>query len=150
MATPKTEGTTMARAPQIEIHARIVIENPVPGVLHSLQSQDSHPLDPKLPKAGERLAFDFPIRIAAGPKFYGDQVRQEGPVRRFVYVRIGQSAGDATSPWSRRMKIDIHDIAQDLLDRAAAGGVLEIAVNGTGKDGTPACASVPRTGVRVV
>ena len=43
------------------------------------------------------------------------------------------------------MKVDIHDIAADLLQGAAArGGVVEITVPGTGKDGTPACATVPR------
>ena len=133
----------MARADQAEIRMRIVIENPVPGVLHSLQAKDGHPLDPKRSRAGESLAFDFPVRIAPGPKYFGDQVRREGPVRRFVYVRIGQSAGDRASPWSRRMKIDIHDLEQGLLDRAAAGGVVEITVDGTAKDGTPACATVP-------
>jgi hypothetical protein len=136
----------MAKADQLEIPLRIVIENPVPGVLHSLQSKDGHPLHPKRSSAGESLSFDFPIRIAPGPKIFGDQVRREGPQRRFVYIRVGQSAGDWSSPWSRRMKIDIHDIDQRLLDRAAAGeGVLEIAVNGTAKDGTPACATVRAT-----
>ena len=44
------------------------------------------------------------------------------------------------------MKIDIHDLDPALLKRAAAGqGVLEIVVNGTGKDGTPACATVRAT-----
>jgi hypothetical protein len=132
----------MTRADQTEIRMRIVIEQPVMGVLHSLQSKDDAPLDPKRSDAGEPLAFDFPIRIAPGPKFFGDQVRREGPERRFVYIRIGQSAGDPSSPWTRRMKIDIHDIEQTLLDRAADGGVIEITVNGTGKDGTPACATV--------
>ena len=48
------------------------------------------------------------------------------------------------------MKIDIHDLEQELLDRAAAGeGVVEIAVDGTGKDGTPACATVRRTKARL-
>jgi hypothetical protein len=140
----------MARADQIEIRMRIVIEQPVAGVLHSLQSGNDAPLDPKSSQHGEPLAFDFPIRIAPGPKFFGDQVRREGPVRRFVYIRIGQAAGDAASPWSRRMKIDVHDIGQDLLDRATAGGVIEIAVNGTGKDGSPACATVPSIGRRVL
>jgi hypothetical protein len=122
---------------------RIVIETPVPGVLHSLQSKDGHPLDPKVSKSGEPLAFDFSVRVAPGPKFFGDQVRREGPVRRFVYVRIGQSAGDCASPWSRRMKIDIHDIDPGLLAEAAAGkGVIEITVEGTAKDGTPVCATV--------
>lgn len=122
---------------------RIVIEHPVTGVRHSLQSGDDKVLDPKRSADGEPLAFDFPVRIAPGPKFFGDQVRREGPERRFVYIRVGQSAGDCLSPWSRRMKIDIHDIPQDLLDRAAKGeGVVELTVNGTGKDGSPACATV--------
>jgi hypothetical protein len=48
------------------------------------------------------------------------------------------------------MKIDIHDIGQDLLDRAAAGGgVIEISVNGTAKDGTPACATLPSANRRL-
>ena len=140
----------MARADQTEIRMRIVIENPVAGVLHSLQSKDGHPLDPKTSKSDEALAFDFPVRIAPGPKFFGDQVRREGPVRRFVYIRVGQSAGQHGSPWSRRMKIDIHDLDQALLDRAAAGeGAVEITVGGTGTDGTPACATVRRTKARL-
>ena len=140
----------MAKAEQVKIPLRIVIENPVAGVLHSLQAKDGHPLDPKRAAAGEALSFDFPIRVAPGPKFFGDQVRREGPQRRFVYIRIGQSAGDFASPWSRRMKIDIHDLEQALLDRAAAGqGVVEITVDGTGKDGTPACATVRAIGRRL-
>jgi len=140
----------MAKAEQVKIPLRIVIENPVAGVLHSLQAKDGHPLDPKRATAGETLSFDVPIRLAPGPKFFGDQVRREGPERRFVYIRIGQSAGDFASPWSRRMKIDIHDLEQALLDRAAAGqGVVEITVDGTGKDGTPACATVRAIGRRL-
>lgn len=135
----------MSKAGQTEIAMRIVIERPVIGVLHSLQANDGHPLDPRVSRNGEPLAFDFAIRVAPGPKFFGDQVRREGPVRRFVYIRIGQMAGDSTSPWSRRMKIDIHDLDQQLLDRAAAGGTIELTVDGTAKDGTPACATVRRT-----
>jgi hypothetical protein len=133
----------MARADQVEIALRIIIEHPVIGVLHSLQGEDDRPLDPKCSREGEPLVFDFPIRVGPGPKFFGDQVRREGPVRRFVYVRIGKMAGDAFSPWSRRMKIDIHDIDSDLLDRAARGGVIEMRISGTAADGTPACATVP-------
>lgn len=139
----------MTRTGQTEIRMRIVIEQPVAGVLHSLQSKDDGPLDPQRSQGGEPLAFDFPVRIAPGPKFFGDQVRREGPERRFVYIRIGQMAGDPASPWSRRMKIDIHDIGQELLERAMAGGTIELSVNGTGKDGTPACATVRRTGARM-
>lgn len=134
----------MAKADQIEVGLRITIEQPVIGVLHSLQAKDDRPLDPKASSSGEPLSFDLPIRIAPGPRFFGDQVRREGPVRRFIYIRVGQLAGDPSSPWSRRMKIDIHDIDQDLLARATERrGVIEIVVNGVGSDGTPACATVP-------
>lgn len=139
----------MTKPEQTEIRMRILIERPVVGVRHSLQAKDGRPLEPKVSRGGEPLAFDFSVRIAPGPKFFGDQVRREGPERRFVYVRIGQSAGDCTSPWSRRMKIDIHDLDQDLLDRAASGGTLELTVDGTAEDGTPACATVRRTGQRI-
>ena len=140
----------MKRADPTEIRMRIVIDEPVEGVAHSLQSKDGGPLDPQCSKAGEPLAFDLAIRVGPGPKFFGDQVRREGPERRFVYVRIGQMAGDPGSPWTRRMKIDIHDIGQDMLDRAAQGGVIETRVCGTGRDGTPACATVKPTARRVV
>jgi hypothetical protein len=132
----------MARADQTAIDMRIVIEQPVVGVPYSLQGKDDGPLDPKASREGEALVFAFQIRVAPGPKFSGDQVRREGAARRFVYVRIGQLAGDAASPWSRRMKIDIHDIEAEMLARAAGGGVIETVVIGTGEDGTPACATV--------
>lgn len=140
----------MARVDQTEILMRVVIDSPVPGVLHSLQSKEGHPLDPKCSAGGKSLTFEFPVRIAEGPKFFGDQVRREGPTRRFVYVRIGQSAGDRASPWSRRMKIDVHDIPQELLKKAVEGGTLEIVVHGTAKDGSPACATVRAMTRRVV
>ena len=71
----------MPRAARTAIRLRIIIERPVPGVLHSLQSGDTLPLDPKHSIAGEPLSFDFPVEIAEGPKFFGDQVRREGPTR---------------------------------------------------------------------
>ena len=132
----------MARADQTPITLRIVIEQPVPGVLHSLQAKDGAPLDAKASQAGEAMVFDVPVLLAPGPRLSGDQVQREGPERRFVYVRIGQLAGDAASPWSRRMKIDIHDIAPDLLIAAASGAVIETVVGGTAADGTPAAATL--------
>ena len=132
----------MARPPQIEIRMRLVVENPVAGVFHSLQDKGNSPVDTKQSVDGQPLAFDFAIRIADGPKFFGEQVRSEGPERRFVYIAVGSQAGQHVCEWSRRMKIDIHDIPQALLDKAAKGGVLEGQLNGTGKDGTPACATI--------
>jgi hypothetical protein len=140
----------MARPPQTEIRMRLVVERPVAGVLHSLQDKKGAPVAAKASADGAAIAFDFPVRIAAGPKYFGEQVRSEGPQRRFVYIAVGKQAGDFRSRWSRRMKIDIHDIAQPLLDAAAAGGCLEGRLVGTGADGSPACATVAVIGWRVV
>lgn len=140
----------MAKPPQTELRMRLVIEDPVPGVLHSLQDKKGAPVDARRSAAGESISFGFPIRVAPGPKFYGEQVRSEGPERRFVYIAVGKQAGDHASCWARRMKIDIHTIAQALLDAAAVAGHLEGVVAGTGKDGGPACATVPAKSWRVL
>ena len=140
----------MVKADQTEISLRIIIERPVIGVLHSLQAKDESPLDPKYSREGEPLVFDVPVRVGPGPRFFGDQVRREGPIRRFVYVRVGQLAGDPSSPWSRRIKIDIHDIGDDLLNRAAhSGGPIETTIVGTAEDGTPTCATARPTARRI-
>ena len=122
------------------ITLRLTISDPVPGVRYSLQKDDA-PFEP-VTAAGAPLSFDVPVRLSADNRFLGPFVRREGPLRRFVYVRIGQSAGDHASPWSRRRKIDIHDIPTDLLAQARAGRTLEIVLPGRGKDGSPACATV--------
>lgn len=139
----------MPRAAQTEIHLRFVVETPVPGVLYSLQDKASQPVDAKTSK-GAALVFDFSIRVADGPKFFGEQVRSEGPERRFVYIATGQQAGQKQSEWSRRMKIDIHTIPEALIAKAKAGKVLEATINGTGKDGTPACGTIPVKAWRAV
>jgi hypothetical protein len=136
---------------QANIRARIIIDRPVPGVLHSLQSNERMPLDPKRSVAGAPLAFELSLRVGPGPKFFGDQVQREGPVRRFVYIRVGQAAGDHASPWSRRMKIDVHDTDPALLAEVMREEkILELMVDGTAKDGTPACATVKPVGKRAV
>lgn len=133
----------MPPAGQTEIRLRFVIDAPVPGVMLSLQDKKGAPVDATTPKAGKSTTFEFPIRIGPGPKFYGDFVRAEGPERRFVYIAVGAQAGQAGTQWSRRMKIDVHTIPPTLLAAASKGKVLEAIIAGTGKDGTPACASVP-------
>ena len=46
-----------------EIALRIIVEHPVPGVLHSLQAKDDTPLDPKVSLAGEPLAFNIAVGV---------------------------------------------------------------------------------------
>lgn len=122
------------------ITLRLTIGDPVPGVRYSLQKDDM-PFEP-VTASEAPLSFDVPIRLSDDGRFLGPFVRREVKNRRFIYIRIGQSAGDHASEWSRRAKIDIHDIPPGLLTKARDGAVLEVVLPGRGKDGTPACATV--------
>ena len=66
------------------------------------------------------------------------------------WLTASTSAGDRASPWTRRMKIDIHDIDQALLDQAAQGALLIGTIEGTAKDGSPACATIKPVSWRAV
>lgn len=116
---------------------RLIIDDPVPGVRYSLQKDDL-PFEPRTAGEGP-LAFELPVTVHPDGRLTGPFVRREGAERRFVYIRIGTSAGDHAAAWSRRAKIDIHDIPKAL---RAPGARLEVHLPGRGKDGSPACATV--------
>ena len=122
------------------ITLRLTLADPVSGVRYSLQKDDM-PFEP-VTATDAPLSFDGAVRLSEDGRFLGPFVRREGPTRRFVYIRIGQSAGDHASPWTRRAKIDIHDIPTDLLTLARAGRTLEIVLPGRLPDGSPTCATV--------
>lgn len=123
------------------ITLRLRIDDPLPGLAYSLQNKRSEPVG-QLIAGGGPIAFDVPVRVAPGPKFLGDFVRSEGPSRRFVYIAIGEQAGQRPCEWSRRAKIDIYQLPPELLEKAVAGAVLEARLPGKAKDGTPACATL--------
>jgi hypothetical protein len=123
------------------ITLRLRIPDPCPGVAYSLQNKKSEPVGQVV--AGDApISFDVPVRVAPGPRFLGDFVRSEGATRRFVYIAIGEQAGQSRSAWSRRAKIDIHLLPAELLEKALAGWVLEAQLPGRAKDGGPACATL--------
>ena len=116
---------------------RLTIDDPVPGVRYSLQKDDM-PFEPLTAGDGP-ISFELPVTLHPDGRMTGPFVRREGPERRFAYIRIGTSAGDHASCWSRRAKIDIHTIPPALL---VPDAVLEVHLPGRGKDGSPACATV--------
>ena len=77
------------------------------------------------------------------PNFLGPYT-QGPPALRFVYIRVGRSAGQPDTPFDRRAKIPLGGIGEELLARALKkpGSVLEVHMPGRGKDGTPTCATV--------
>ena len=93
------------------------------------------------------MTFEFEVRVgtrARGePNFLGPFV-QGPPAGRFVYINSGTLAGQADSIWTRRAKVPLTGITRALIERArVAGSTLEAEIAGTGRDGGPACATVP-------
>ena len=128
---------------------RLTIADPVAGTAYSLQDKAGKPVDAKVAGNGP-LSFDVAVRLADGPRFLGPYVRSEGPQRRFIYIAIGQQAGEAAASVSRRAKIDIHTLDPELLRQARAGRVLEAVLPGRDAAGLPACATQrPIAGWRV-
>lgn len=124
-----------------EIMLRLTIADPVAGVLYSLQDAESQPVTPR--KATDApMSFYVPVSVWDDGRFTGKFVRREGPTRRFVYIAMGQGAGDHFTDISRRAKIDIQDIPGSLLDEARLGAILSVTLPGRAKDGGPACATV--------
>ncbi|MDE1570971.1 DUF5990 family protein [Aquabacter sp. P-9] len=123
------------------ITLRLIIQDPVPGVTYSLQDPKNTPVDPVVASEAP-LAFDLAVQVAEGPRFRGPFVRREGKERQFVYIAIGTQAGDPGSPWSRRGKVDIHDLSPALLEVALRGTVLEARLPGRDGKGGPACATL--------
>ncbi len=123
------------------ITLRLRVEDPVPGVAYSLQNKQSEPVG-QVVAGDEPISFDVPVRVVPGPALRGDFVRSEGARRRFVYIAIGEQAGQRPCEWSRRAKIDVHSIPAALLNEALAGRILEARLPGRAKDGGPACATL--------
>lgn len=141
-----------------EINFCIILQAPVAGVHFALQKGSGNTYETVQTQqtiAGD-LVFTFPAKIKTGkdnqPDFLGPFI--QGPAgQRFVYIDIGAMAGQAASPWSRRLKVPLRGITWEMVQQAIADPscLLETHVPGTGKDGTPNCATVkPFNGWRVV
>lgn len=126
--------------PDASLTLRLTIADPVPGVHYSLQDQDNAPVDGRV-AAEAPLSFDVPVRLSPDNRLLGPFVRREGKERRFIYIVVRSE----TAAWNGRAKIDVHNIPPALLDQARAGRILEIALPGRGKDGSPARATVRST-----
>ena len=139
-----------------ELNFRIVLESPPPGVDYGLQKgggSNYEVTQTQRSKTGD-LQFEFSARVKEGkdgqPSFLGPFV-QGTPQERFVYLDIGTYAGQTDTQWSRRLKIPLRGITWDVVKQVSRGtNVLEASVPGTGKDGSPTCATVkPFSGWKV-
>jgi len=144
--SPRNAPASAATEPAVRF--RIVLEAPPPGVDFGVQHGRGsiyETVETRRSTGGD-LTFEFTLQVRnpasdtaidfAGPPVQGPRGQ------RFVYLDVGTMAGQIDSPWTRRIKIPLTGITPALVRKATAAGILETRVPGTGRDGTPACATV--------
>jgi len=131
------------------VQVRIIMEHPVPGVSIMLQRGATARAErlPAVASSPDALAFDIHLDIEGSlpdgrPRLLGAFV-QGPPAARFVYLCVGQAAGQIGSEWNRRVKVPLGGISWELLRELPREGRLEARIAGRGRDGSPACATVP-------
>jgi hypothetical protein len=140
----------------LEVAFRITVLDPPRGVVFRLQRGRSELVAPSNESPGA-IVFDFTLRVepgaAGGPPRLLGPFAQGPPATRFVYVNSGKHAGQFESRWDRRAKVPLAGVDATLIEQAAAspGAAIEARIAGTGRDGGPACATVPLvSGWRVI
>lgn len=132
-----------------EIPCRVVVLSPPPGVTFRVQRGRSELLAPST-NSSTSITFDFTLRVGQnvdGQYRLLGPFAQGPPLARFVYVNSGKQAGQTDSCWDRRAKVHLCDIPAALIEQAmTSGGVIETQIAGIGRDGGPACATVPLIG----
>lgn len=127
------------------LRLRITVVEPPPSIQWALQLGRDEIVPPSA-SSKSRITFDFTVEVVDSPgtfRLRGPAV-QGRPGERFIYLRMGSYAGQAgASGW--RAKISLEGITRKLIESAKAER-LEAQFAGTGKNGGPACASVPLLG----
>lgn len=133
-----------------EITLEIVLVAPPKGVGFSLQKKKSEIVDYQISK-GKDIRFSIPVRVKPGkngnPNFLGE-FTQGTPNERFIYICVGEYAGQKNNEWARRVKINLSSISWKQVEQAmkSSKSKLVASYQATGKDGGPSCASVPLIG----
>jgi hypothetical protein len=136
-----------------EIPIRLVLVDPPVDVAFGIQKGRGAKYETVLIQLGGKgdLRFDFSIDLksapGAAPNFVGP-FAQGTAADRFVYIGLGTFARQKDSPWSRRIKIPLSGITKALVRELLSkpGHRLVARIPGTGRDGTPSCATVSLLG----
>lgn len=126
---------------------RIILLDPPPGVQFAVQRGRSELLEPAVEQRGA-IQFALSLRLGSplpdGTVNFVGEFAQGTPSDRFVYINSGTLAGQPHSPWTRRAKLKLASIPQQVVEAglSAGGGIMEARIRGTMGDGGPICASV--------
>jgi len=132
---------------EFEITLEIELIAPPKGVGFCLQKGKSELIDYQVSE-GENIRFSLSVRVKKGktdaPNFLGE-FTQGTPKERFIYICVGEYAGQKNTSWARRVKIHLSGISWQQVEQvlAAPNGKLVASYEATDKKGGPSCASVP-------
>lgn len=118
---------------------RICLVEPVSGVTYALQRGKDEHVAPV-----STSVFEFEVQRTDDGRWVGPLVH--GPSGgKFVYIGSGTHGGDRSSSWTRRAKIPLVGISEELIRAhlAAPNSRIECTIAGRAKDGGPCCATVP-------
>ncbi len=120
---------------------RIILESPPAGVDFGVQSGsgNNYLTIQKQRSTGATLTFEFQVTVKDNrsdgkPNFLGP-ITQGPPTGRFVYLDIGKYAGQSGTECARRLKVPLGGITWEMIEK----GILEVRLQGTGRDGGPTC-----------
>jgi hypothetical protein len=126
---------------ETQLTLRIILENPTAGVDFGVQSGSGNTYETiqKQRSTGKNLSFEFQVNVKDNrgdgqPNFLGP-ITQGPATARFVYLDIGQYAGQQHTDWARRLKVPLGGITWPMIKR----GVVEVHIQGSGRDGGPTC-----------
>jgi hypothetical protein len=132
------------------IITRLIVRNPVPGVVLRVQ-RGRDLLVPPIAESADAVTFELSVEATVGADgrvtLRGPEV-QGPPAARFVYVNAGTYAGQADSPFGRRAKVPLGALGAELVTAALAhpAAVVVAEIDGRARDGGPAAATVPLLG----
>jgi len=132
-----------------QITLKIILQNPPAGVDFGIQKGRGSKYETimKQRSGNKNLEFEFAVGVNPGKDllhdFFGPYV-QGAASERFIYIDIGTYAGQADSVWSRRLKVPIRGITQEMIRNLSAepNSILVTKVPGTGKDFGSNCGTV--------
>ncbi|UFH52234.1 DUF5990 family protein [Spirosoma sp. KNUC1025] len=130
-----------------EINLRILLENPVEGVLYGLQKGKGAHHEIVQAQMGNRqeLTFRFVVQRKqtneSAPSLTGPFV-QGTPGTRFVYINIGSYAGQAGALCNGRLKVPLTEADFQDTSSSGSGYGWSCTVPGRTENGTPVFATV--------
>lgn len=131
-----------------ELTLRITLKDSFPGVVYGLQEGKGNDFSTIQKKEGDggNIVFEFraKYRLEAGKVVLLGPFAQGTPQDRYAYLDIGTIAGQTDSVWSRRLKIPLTGITEQMVQQLEKDkdSLLRTTVPGKGKDGGPNCATV--------